>query len=245
MRFRNKVAIITGSSSGIGRATALAFVREGGKVVITSRNKRSCEQVAKEVENAGGECIVWAGDISNEKDVSQLVKATLKAFGKIDILVNNAGIFWMKPIEKMSLDDWEQMIHTNLRGAFLLCKYAVPHLKSGAAIVNVASVLGTVGAPTATAYCASKGGLIMFTKALALELAPRNIRVNAVNPGPIETPMTAGLSKADRKEFTDFVPLGRFGQPGEVANAILFLASGEASYVNGSCVFVDGGGTAH
>ncbi len=246
MRFAGKVVIVTGSSRGIGKATALAFAREGAKVVITSRNKRDCEQTAREVENAGGKCIVSACDVSKEKDVNNLVKQTLKAFGKIDIVVNNAGVFAMKPIEKMTLDEWEEIIHINLRGPFLVCRATVPHLKKGAAIVNVASVLGVVGEPTGTAYCASKGGLITFTKALALELAPRNIRVNAIGPGPIKTQMLANVEKDPKlkKAFLEWVPLGRFGEPEEIAKAILFLASDDASYVTGHCLFADGGGLA-
>ena len=241
MRFKGKVAIITGSSSGIGKATALAFAREGAKIVITSRDKRKCEQASREVENAGGECIVFAGDVSKAKDVSQLVKQTLRAFGKIDILINNAGIFGGKPVDKMSEQDWDDMLDTNLKGPFLLCNKVVPHLKPGAAIVNIASVLGQVGGDSVTAYCASKGGLITFTKALALELASKNIRVNAIGPGPIDTPMLAHLDKATQEEFRKLVPLGRFGKPEEVAKAILFLASNDASYITGHTLFVDGG----
>ena len=246
MRFKNKVVIITGSSRGIGKATALAFVREGAKVVITSRNKRECEQAAREVENAGGECIVYACDVSKAKDVNNLVKQTLKAFGRIDILVNNAGVFLVKPIQEMTEKDWDTVLDINLKGPFLLSKAVMPHLKSGSAIVNISSVLGEVGDPRTTAYCASKGGLITFTKALALELAPRNIRVNAIGPGPIKTQMLAEAEKNPqyKKELLEWVPLHRMGEPAEIANAILFLASDDASYITGHCLFVDGGGLA-
>lgn len=246
MRFKNKVVIVTGSSRGIGKATALAFAREGAKVVITSRNKRDCEQTAREVADAGGECIVYACDVSKVKDVNNMVKQTLKAFGKIDILVNNAGVFALKPIENVTEQDWDYTIDINLKGPFLLSKAVVPHLKPGASIVNIASVLGKVGAPTATAYCASKGGLITFTKALALELAPRNIRVNAIAPGPIKTAMLQGIEDPEtKKEFLEWVPLGRFGEPEDIAQAVLFLASDESTYVTGHTLVVDGGGTAH
>lgn len=246
MRFKGKVVIITGSGRGIGRATALAFAREGARIVVNSRNKRECEQTAREIENAGGECMVFCADVRKEKEVGQLVKQTLKAFGKIDVVVNNAGVFAMKPIENMTEQNWDEIVDINLKGPFLLCKAAVPHLRKGAAIVNVASVLGEVGEPTGTAYCASKGGLITFTKALALELAPRNIRVNAIGPGPIKTQMLANVEKDPKlkKAFLDWVPLGRFGLPEEIAQAILFLASNDASYITGHCLFADGGGLA-
>ncbi len=246
MRFKGKVVIVTGSSRGIGKATALAFSREGANVVITSRKKKDCDEVVREINDSGRTCLAVACDVSKSSDIGNLVKQTLRKFGKIDIIVNNAGIFWMKPIESITEKDWEEMIHINLKGPFLLCRAVSRHLKKGAAIVNIASVLGQVGSEMATAYCAAKGGLITFTKSLALELAPRNIRVNAVAPGPIKTAMLAGLDKDPKakKEFLEWVPLGRFGEPEEIANAVLFLASDEASYVTGHVLVVDGGGTA-
>jgi NAD(P)-dependent dehydrogenase (short-subunit alcohol dehydrogenase family) len=241
MRFKGKVVIVTGSSSGIGKATALAFAREGAKIVVTGRDKRKCEQAAHEVVNAGGECIVFCADVSKAKEVSQLVRQTVKAFGRIDILVNNAGIYKGAPTDKMTEQLWDEVIDINLKGPFLLSKAVIPHLKPGAAIVNIASVLGEVGGAGDAAYCASKGGIILFTKALALELAPKNIRVNAIGPGPIKTPMLLTLPKNVQEEFRKLVPLGRFGESEEVAKAVLFLASGDASYVTGTTLFVDGG----
>ncbi len=243
MRFKGKVVIVTGSSRGIGKATALAFAREGAKVVITSRKKKDCDAVVKEINNSGRTCLAVACDVSKEKDVNNLVKETLKKFGRIDIVVNNAGIYKGGPIDKLPEQTWDEVIDINLKGPFLLCRCAVPHLKSGASIINISSVLGDVGDEETTAYCASKGGLITFTKALALELAPQKIRVNAVGPGPIKTAMLAIIENdlKLKQEFLNKVPLHRFGEPEEVAHAVLFLASQEASYITGACLFVDGG----
>lgn len=245
MRFKNKVVIVTGSSSGIGKSTAIAFAKEGAKVVICSRNKKACDETAKKIKNHS-QCLVVKCDVSKTNDVNNLVKQTIKKFKKLDIIVNNAGVYLMKPLEKMTDDDWNYVININLKGPFLLCRAALPYLKAGSSIVNIASVLGEVGEPTASAYCASKGGLITLTKSLALELAAKKIRVNAIGPGPIKTPMLANVEKDPKikKAFLDWVPLQRFGKPEEIANAVLFLASDQASYVTGTCLFVDGGGLA-
>lgn len=246
MKFLDKVVIITGSSSGIGKATAFAFAKRGAKVVVTSRDKRACEQVAKEIRKKRGECLVVKCDVSRTKDINNLVKQTIKKFKKLDIIVNNAGVYLMKPLEKMTDADWNNVVDINLKGPFLLCRASLPYLKAGSSIVNIASVLGEVGEPTASAYCASKGGLITLTKSLALELANKKIRVNAIGPGPIKTPMLGNVEKDSKvkKAFLDWVPLGRFGRPEEIANAVLFLASDKASYITGACLFVDGGGLA-
>lgn len=173
--------------------------------------------------------------------MKDLVQKTVKEWGRVDVVVNNAGIYWKKALTKTSEKDWDLMLGVNLKGPFLLCKHAIPHMKKGASIINVSSVLGKVGMPGATAYCAAKGGLITFTKALALELANKNVRVNAIAPGPIATPMLLELSRKEQQEYKESVPLKRSGKPEEVANAILFLASNQASYITGETLFVDGG----
>lgn len=240
MRFAGRVVIVTGSSRGIGKAIALAFAREGAKVVITSRNGKDCDRVAREINNSGSACLSVACDVSRARDVDNLVRQTIKKFGRIDVVVNNAGVYKTTPISTATEADWDYNIDINLKGPFLLCRAAVPHLKKGSSIVNIASVIGEVGVAGAAAYCASKGGLITFTKALALELASRGIRVNAVCPGPIQTAMLGNLTRSEQKWFLDRVPLRRIGKPEEVAKAVLFLA-GDATFTTGSCVFVDGG----
>jgi 3-oxoacyl-[acyl-carrier protein] reductase len=240
MRFKNKVVIVTGSSRGIGKATALAFAREGAKVVITSRKQKDCDAAAKEI---GSACLAAACDVSKAKDIDNLVKQTLKRFSRIDVVVNNAGILNIKSITDTTEKDWSETIDINLKGQFLLCKAVAQHLKSGAAIVNISSVLGETGAEDVSAYCASKGGVIALTKALAIEFAPKNIRVNAIAPGPIRTAMLAPIEQDPqlKKEVLNWVPLHRFGEPEEVAKAVLFLASDDASYITGHVLNVDGG----
>lgn len=240
MRFQNKVVIVTGSSRGIGEAAARAFAEEGAQVVITSSHIKDCKRVAQEIGGFAVEC-----DVSKPRHCEYLVRQVVKKFGRIDVLVNNAGVFQNVRVEDMSEKEWDRVVNINLKGPFLLSKVVIPHLKNGATIVNVASVLGLIADPRTGAYSASKGGLIQLTKVLALELAERGIRVNAVAPGPINTAMLGGIKDpAVKKEFLDWVPLRRVGEPVEIAKAILFLASDDASFITGHCLVADGGGTA-
>jgi 3-oxoacyl-[acyl-carrier protein] reductase len=238
----NKVALITGASRGIGRATAIALAEQGAKVVINyARSSAAAEELVKEIEASGGEAIAQQADVSQADQVDALVKAVMDKWGQIDVLVNNAGITKDTLLLRMKPEDWQAVINLNLTGVFL-CTKAVSKImlkqKSGR-IVNIASVAGQMGNPGQANYSAAKAGVIGFTKTVAKELAPRGITVNAVSPGFIATDMTADL-KADK--ILEFIPLGRYGDPTEVAGTIRFLAADPAaSYITGQVFNVDGG----
>ena len=247
MELENKVAIVTGGSSGIGRAIAELFAKEGAKVVVADIN--SAEEVLKTIRQNGGRAEFIKTDVSDSSQVKRLVDETLRLFGAVDIVCNNAGIELLKLLTDTGENEWDRVIDINLKGPFLVCKYVLPHMISRrrGAIVNTASQLGIVGAEKFTAYCASKGGLILLTKAMALECAKYGIRVNSICPGAIETPLLereVNLDKDPEEAKLRFVskhPLGRLGNPEEIANAVLFLASDRASFVTGESLVVDGG----
>ncbi|AFY68680.1 3-oxoacyl-(acyl-carrier-protein) reductase [Thalassoporum mexicanum PCC 7367] len=238
----NKVALITGASRGIGRATAIALAEQGAKVVINyARSSAAAEELVKEIESSGGEAIALQADVSQADQVDALVKAAMDKWGQIDVLVNNAGITKDTLLLRMKPEDWQAVINLNLTGVFL-CTRAIAKImlkqKSGR-IINIASVAGQMGNPGQANYSAAKAGVIGFTKTVAKELAPRGITVNAVSPGFIATDMTADL-KADK--ILEFIPLGRYGDPTEVAGTIRFLAADPAaSYITGQVFNVDGG----
>lgn len=245
---KNKVAIITGGRRGMGRTHALTLAKAGAKVVVSDISQEDCEKVVEEIKNAGGEAIAVKCDVSKKKEVDQMLKKTIEQWGRIDILVNNAGIADFKPFLEMTEEDWDRTIDVNLKGYFLCVQAAAKEMikqKKGT-IVNIASVaMGQVGVGFSTLahYCASKGGIVAMTEALAVELAPYNIRVNAISPGLIQTPMVDPLTQ-DPKEMEKMltrIPLKRAGDPQEVSNLVLFLASEESSYMTGSCVVIDGG----
>jgi len=241
-RLEGKVAIVTGASRGIGRATAIALAAEGAKVVVNYASSNSAAaQVVAEITAMGSEAIALAADVSKADQVDALVNATMEQWGRIDVLVNNAGITRDTLLLRMKPEDWQAVIDLNLTGVFL-CTRAVSKImlkqKSGR-IVNITSVAGQMGNPGQANYSAAKAGVIGFTKTVAKELASRGITVNAVAPGFIATDMTSGL-KAD--EILKFIPLGRYGQPEEVAGMIRFLAAdAAAAYVTGQVLNVDGG----
>lgn len=242
MRLENKVAIITGGSSGIGLATAKKFIAEGAKVVIADINQETGKKVAEEI---GADFIKT--DVSKSEEVQSLIEKTVEKYGKLDIMVNNAGVAVMGSALDCPDEDFEKVISINLRGVFLGTKYAARKMKDkGGVILNTASVAGLVGFNGAIGYCASKGGIVQVTKAAALDLAPFKIRVNAIAPAVIKTAMTKGFTENPdyAKTFLAQTPLGRFGEPEEVANLFCFLASDEASYITGSIYPVDGGWTA-
>jgi len=250
MRLQGKVALITGASSGIGRATALLFAKEGAKVAVNySHSKDEADYVVTLIKQAGGEAFAVKADVSKENEVRKMIDEVVKKYRKIDILYNNAGVELQKPISITTEDDWDRVLSINLKGMFLCSKYAMPHMLEGSVIINTASALGLVGSANLTAYSASKGGVVLFTKSLALELAPK-IRVNCICPGAINTPMirrfidAAPDPKAIEKGLAMQHPLGRLGQPEEIAKAALFLASGDSSFVTGHALSVDGGFTA-
>lgn len=246
LELANKVAIVTGGSSGIGRAISLLFAREGAKVMIADIN--SAEDSLATIRNAGGQAEFIKTDVSDSSQVRRLVSETLRMLGTVDVVCNNAGIELLKLLTETGEDEWDRVIDINLKGPFLVSKYVLPHMmsKKDGVIVNIASQLGVVGAERFSAYCASKGGLILLTKAMALECAKYGVRVNCVCPGAIETPMLdreVNLEKRPDEARIRFVskhPVGRLGSPEEVANAVLFLASDKASFITGEALLVDG-----
>lgn len=245
---KDKVAIVTGARRGMGRTHALILAEAGAKVLLADISKEECEEVVKEIEAKGGEAMAVKCDVSKKEEVDKMIETAIKKWGKLDIFVNNAGICQFKPFLDISEADWDKTIAINLKGYFLCAQAAAKKMakqKSGA-IVNIASVaMGQVGVgfPNLAHYCASKGGIVAMTEALAIELAPYNIRVNAIAPGMIETPMIDPVKqdKASMEGILARVPLHRAGKPEEVSQAVLFLASDASSYVTGSVVVVDGG----
>jgi len=243
--FKNKVAIVTGGSSGIGRATALAFAKKGAKVVVVDWKEN--EEMLHLIKDSGGEAIFIKCDVSKTEDIKAMVEKTIATFGRLDYAFNNAGIEGKSaPTQDCTEENWDQTIGVNLKGIWLCMKYEIPEiLKQGkGAIVNCASVAGLVGFAGLPAYVASKHGVVGLTKTAALECAKLGIRVNAVCPGVIQTPMIdrlTGKTKEAVEQFTELEPVGRFGQPEEIANAVVWMCSDEASFVTGIAMAVDGG----
>jgi len=252
MKLKNKVALITGAGSGIGRATAILFAKEGAKVVVADIAKEAAEETVKLIKEAGGDAIFALADVTKASDVQKMIETAVNHYGRIDILFNNAGVNIMAPISETSEELWDKIISINLKGVFLGCKYAAPVMikQGGGVIINTASTFAFVGALNFSAYCASKGGVAAFTRALALELAPYKIRVNCICPGTIETPLVrqiwekSGKPEEMRESRLKLHPIGRLGKPEDVANAALFLASDDSSFITGTALFVDGGYTA-
>lgn len=249
MDLKNKVAIITGSRRGIGKAIALAFAKAGANVVVSDINLDDCNKVVEEIKAIGKKGLAVKADVSNPEDVSKMINLTTEKFGKVNILVNNAGIYMQKSLTDVTEQDFDRILDINLKGVFLCSKAAVPEMiKQGKGkIINITSIAGQVGFANSSAYCASKGAIINITKELALELAQYKINVNAIGPGVIETDMTKDLleDKAIKETLLANIPLNRIGEPEDIANAALFLASDNSDYITGITLFVDGGWLTH
>lgn len=247
--FDGKVALVTGGGSGIGRATAIAFAREGAKVVIGNRNSEAGEAVVKEIQDAGGEASFLRTDVSVEEDVKALVDLAASKYGRLDVAFNNAGIGGdAGPMADQTSENFDQVMGINVKGVWLSMKYQIKQmlLSGGGAIVNNSSVGGLLGFPGIGIYSASKHAVMGLTKSAALEYSAHGVRVNAVNPAVIRTPMADGLAlgrKVDVDDFGAMHPIGRIGEPHEVADAVLWLCSDKASFVTGTATCVDGGYT--
>lgn len=243
-RFKGKASIITGSGQGIGREIALAMAREGASVVIADWKESLAQEVASEIAASGGTSIPVKVDVSDPDQVEAMISQSLEAFGHIDILVNNAGIGHVKPFLSITLAEWNRVLGINLTGQFL-CAQAVARVmlqQGGGRIINVASISGERGGTGRAAYGAAKAGVILLTKVMAVELAAKGIRVNAISPGPTETEQVREChDDATRAAYHSVLPIGRYAAPSEIANAALFLASQEAGFVHGHILNVDGG----
>ena len=250
MRLKDKVMVVTGGGSGIGQAAALRCAREGAKVVVTDIAESGGLETEKALRDEGGEGFFSRADATKEADWRALISAVEDRYGRLDVLFNNAGSNLAKPVTEFTEEEWDGLLALNLKGVFLGAKHAIPIMsKAGrGSIVNTASTFGLIAFPKMSAYCASKGGVVALTRQLALDYAPQNIRVNCICPGPTLTPrirrdLESGAVAAE--DILSGVPMGRFAQPEEIAAAVLFLASDEASYVTGAALVVDGGQTAH
>jgi 3-oxoacyl-[acyl-carrier protein] reductase len=244
MRLKEKVALVTGAGRGIGLGIACAFAREGARVVVCDIRTSLLADARARVEDLGADVLAFPLDVTCREQIHRVVDETVHRWGTLDILVNNAGIYEVLPFEQISEAKWDRMLAVNLKGAFLCCQAAAPVMKSQGAgrIVNVASSAGKAGGTLAGAhYSVSKAGLICLAKQLARELGPHGITVNAVAPGRIDTPMIQAVSAGENEAFVRRTPLGRLGTPDDVAGAVLFLASPEASFITGEIVDVNGG----
>ena len=244
MRLTHKVAIITGGGSGIGKAIAVAFAREGASVVIAGRDQKKLNSAAAEI---GGDCLAVTADVSKAKDVEKLVGAAIAKFKRIDVLVNNAGVLLPGTAEQLSEKDFDQTFNVNVRGLWLLSRAVLPHMRAsnsgGGSIINIGSVLSMLGARNRVAYAASKGAVLAMTRAMALDHAGENIRVNCICPGIVETELVAkfNMDESARRQRLAMHPAGRFGQPDDVAGLAVFLASDESAWITGTAQTVDGG----
>ncbi len=249
MRLEGKVAFISGGARGMGAVEARLFAREGAKVGIGDTLVDEGRAVAAEINEAGGECLFVRLDVTNEVDWQWAIEDTVSAFGRLDILVNNAGVSQWSLLHETSEEDWDRVMDINTKGVFLGSKHAIPAMKEsgGGSIINISSQLGLVGTEQSSPqYQASKGAVRLLTKHTAMQYAADGIRCNSVHPGPIVTPMTE-VRRADAETYAEMVgriPLGRFGEPEEIANGVLYLASDESGWVTGSELVLDGGWTA-
>lgn len=250
-RVAGKVVVVTGAASdpGLGHSSAIALAREGARLVVTDLDAEGAERCAEKIRKLGGDALALHHDVTDEEKWTAVIGKTIETFGRLDVLVNNAGIAVLKPLAELSLADWDKQISVNLTSVFLGCKSAALAMgkSGGGSIVNLSSVAGLIGLPNCSAYAASKGGVRLMTKALAAELGPQNIRCNSVHPGVIWTNMQAGAgggSRDNAERMSASLPLARLGEPQDIANIVVYLASDEANYVTGGEFVVDGGMTA-
>ena len=259
MKLRDHVAIITGAGSGIGRATALLFAKEGARIVVADIDPKKGEETVNTIRKDGGQSLLIETDVTRSSSIENAVSKTISHFGRIDILHNSAGVdlFVINPKADGTAagtleEDWDKLLAINLKGTFLFCKFTLPHMmkqKSGV-ILNMGSEYGLVGGLASAAYCASKGGIVMLTKQMAIDYAPYNVRVNCICPCNVDTPlMEKGLAacedpKAARQTWMNIMPLRRFSKPEEIAAAALYLASDDAAFITGTSFIIDGGVTA-
>jgi 3-oxoacyl-[acyl-carrier protein] reductase len=243
MRVKDKVVIITGSGSGIGKETALLFAREGAKLVVADVNEKAGEDTAEQIRKNGGDAFYAHLDVSEREQVKQVVKDTISKYGRIDVLINNAGIIQDALVVKMTEEQWDRVININLKGPFNCIQGVVEQMitQGSGVIINISSIVALYGNVGQTNYAATKAGLIGITKTLGKELGRKGIRVNAVAPGFIYTPMTASIPEKILDMMKEKTPLKRLGKPEDVANTLLFLSSDEASFINGAVISVDGG----
>lgn len=252
MRLADKAALITGGTSGIGKATAVLFAREGAGVAITGRDGGRGREVVSEIESDGGRAIFVSADVRVAEDCRRAVGDTIEAFGRLDTLFNNAGVYVPNDAVDCSEDEWDAQVDTSLKGTFLMSKYALPIMiaQGGGSIINNGSGWGLQGGDRGFAYCAAKGGVVNMTRAMAIDHGPQGIRVNCVCPGDTVTPMEHQDARDRGMTWEAYIaeasdrPLGRMGEPEEIAAAVLFLASDESSFITGAALPVDGGGVA-
>jgi NAD(P)-dependent dehydrogenase (short-subunit alcohol dehydrogenase family) len=248
MRLKDRVAIITGAASGIGRATALLFAKEGAKIVAADVDDEGSNETVNQIQASGNEAFLVRTDVTSTEDVQAMVKATIDTYGKLDILFNSAGIAMRLPVAELPEADWDRCIDVNLKGVYLCSKYAIPEIirNGGGSIINMGSIYGIVGGKTRAAYVASKGAVANLTRGMALDYVDDNIRVNCICPGFVETPLVQGVVKTPEayQALANQHPMKRLGQPEEIAYGALYLASDESSFVTGIALPIDGGYTA-
>jgi NAD(P)-dependent dehydrogenase (short-subunit alcohol dehydrogenase family) len=253
IRLQGETALITGGGTGLGRAIALAFAREGANVSVAGRRLEPLQEVAREIEQGGGKVSTVGCDVTDAQEATRAVAETTARFGRLTILVNNAGTLHVSTIETIPEEEWDRVMTVNVKGPFLMSRAALPELRraGGGAIVNIGSILGLIGAKERAAYCASKGGVTMLTRAMALDHAHENIRVNCICPAIVETDLVRGLfdrapdGEALRRARAALIPLGRMGKPEDVAEMAVFLASRESSWMTGAAIPLDGGLSAY
>jgi NAD(P)-dependent dehydrogenase (short-subunit alcohol dehydrogenase family) len=250
MRLKNKVVVVTGGAAGLGRAIGIRCAQEGAQVVLADVNRDGLQNVAAEIESAGGQALTVKVDVREKADVDQMVERAVQTFGKIDVLVNNAGVFSHIPFLELPVEEWDRMMDIHTKGTFLCSQAVLKHMvanKIQGSLIHLSSISGFVAFTGSAHYCAAKGAILQISKVLALEFGPYGIRSNAIAPGTFDTQMNAWFLEdaASRESSLKSIPLNRLGKPEEIASAVVFLASDEASYFNGANLLIDGGQITH